>query len=102
MGVTKRIDRFVGTHEIEPQNRLIGKGCNRTASKPVSHPFHDQADRDHDLIIISRTIRCLKMRIGMIHDDIRTGIRMGTNPVKTHPVECPLDLEQIQNGFVQW
>ena len=37
-------------HEIEPQNRRIGKGCNRTASKPVSHPFHDHADRDHDLI----------------------------------------------------
>ena len=37
-------------HEIRPQYRLIGKGCNRTASKPVSHPFHDHADRDHDLI----------------------------------------------------
>ena len=45
-----RIDRFLGTYEIEPQNRWIGKGCHRTASKPVSHPFHDHADRDHDLI----------------------------------------------------
>ena len=50
MGVTKRINRLLGTHEIGPQNRLIGKGCNRTASIPVSHPFHDHADRDHDLI----------------------------------------------------
>ena len=24
-------------HEIGPQNRLIGKGYNRTASKPVLH-----------------------------------------------------------------
>ena len=45
-----RIDRFLGTHEIEPQNRLIGKWCHRAASKPVLHPFHDHADRDHDLI----------------------------------------------------
>ena len=50
MGVTKRIDRFLGTHEIEPQNRLIGKWCHRAASKPVLHPFHDHADGDHDLI----------------------------------------------------
>ena len=74
MGVTKRIDRFLGTHEIEPSNRLVGKGCNRAASKPVLHPFHDHADRDHDLIIISRTIRCHRMRVGMIHDDMRTEI----------------------------
>ena len=32
--------------------------------------------------IISRTIRCLRVRIGVIHDDMRTEIRMGTNPVK--------------------
>ena len=32
MGVTKRINRLLGTHEIGPQNRLIGKGCNRMAS----------------------------------------------------------------------
>ena len=37
----------------------------------------------------------------MIHDVMRTGMQMGTNPVKIHPVECPLDLEQIQNGFAQ-
>ena len=47
--VKERIDRLLGTHEIDPQNRLIGKGCRRAASKPVSHPFHDHADRDHDL-----------------------------------------------------
>ena len=34
-----RIDRLLGTYELEPQNRLIGKGCNRTASNPVLHPF---------------------------------------------------------------
>ena len=34
-----RIDRLLGTHEIGPYNRLIGKGCNRTASNPVLHPF---------------------------------------------------------------
>ena len=32
--------------------------------------------------IISRTIQCLRVRIGVIHDVMRTGIRMGTNPVK--------------------
>ena len=26
-----RIDRFLGTYEIEPQNRRIGKRCNRAA-----------------------------------------------------------------------
>ena len=36
--------------------------------------------------IISRTIRCLQMRIGMIHDVMRTEIRMGTNPVKC--IQC--------------
>ena len=51
--------------------------------------------------IISRTIQCLRMRVGVIHDDMRTGMRMGTNPVKIHSVECPFDLEQIQNGFAQ-
>ena len=34
-----RIDRFLGTYELEPQNRLIGKGCNRMASYPFHIPF---------------------------------------------------------------
>ena len=34
-----RIDRFLGTYEIEPQNRLIRKGCNRMASYPFRIPF---------------------------------------------------------------
>ena len=34
-----RIDRLLGTYELEPQNRLIGKGCNRTASYPFHIPF---------------------------------------------------------------
>ena len=34
-----RIDRLLGTYEIGPQNRLIGKGCNRTASYPFHIPF---------------------------------------------------------------
>ena len=49
MGVMGRIDRLLGTHEIGPQNRLIGKGCHRTASNPVSNPFHVHIDQDHDL-----------------------------------------------------
>ena len=51
--------------------------------------------------IISCTIRCIRMRVGMIHDDMRTGIRMGTTPVKIHPVECPLDLEQNRMGLLK-
>ena len=35
----ERIDRFLGTYEIEPQYRLIGKGCNRMASYPFHIPF---------------------------------------------------------------
>ena len=34
-----RIDRLLGTHEIEPYTRLIGKGCNRMASYPFHIPF---------------------------------------------------------------
>jgi len=34
-----RIDRLLGTYEIEPYNRLVGKGCNRTASYPFRIPF---------------------------------------------------------------
>ena len=40
------------------------------------------------------------MRVGMIHDVMRTGIGMGTNPVKIHPLECPLDLEQNRMGLL--
>ena len=50
--------------------------------------------------IISSTIRCFKMKAMIIHNDMRTGIRMGTNPVKIHPVECPLDLEQNRMGLL--
>ena len=35
--------------------------------------------------IISCTIRFHRVRVGVIHDDMRTEIRMGTNPVKIHP-----------------
>ena len=50
--------------------------------------------------IISCTVRCLRMRIETIHNVMRTEIRMGTNPVKIHPVECPLDLEQNRMGLL--
>ena len=97
-----RIDRLLGTYEIEPQNRRIGKGCNRMASYPFRIPFMTmQIEIMTGSSIISRTIRCLRVRIGVIHDDMRTGIRIGTNQVKIHLVECPLDLKQIQNGFAQ-
>ena len=35
----ERIDRFLGTHEIGPQNRLIGKGCHRMVEYPFRIPF---------------------------------------------------------------
>ena len=34
-----RIDRLLGTHEIEPYNRLIGKGCHRMVEYPFHIPF---------------------------------------------------------------
>ena len=72
------------------------------ASYPFRIPFMTmQIEIMNGSSIISRTIRCLRMRTEMIHDVMRTEIRMGTNPVKIHPVECPLDLKQIQNGFAQ-
>ena len=60
------------------------------------------ADRDHDLIFHRfRTIWCLRMRIGVIHNDMRVGMRRGTNPAWMHPVECSLDSKQIQNGYLR-
>ena len=34
-----RIDRLLGTYEIEPQYRLIGKGCHRMVKYPFRIPF---------------------------------------------------------------
>ena len=34
-----RIDRLLGTYEIGPQYRLIGKGCNRMVKYPFRIPF---------------------------------------------------------------
>ena len=34
-----RIDRLLGNYELEPQNRLVGKGCHRMVEYPFRIPF---------------------------------------------------------------
>ena len=75
-----------------------GKDAIGLLRSPFRIPFMPmQIDIMTSYSIISSTVRCHRMRIGVIHDVMRTEIRMETTPIKTHPVECPLDLEQIQN-----